>query len=134
MAGRLAALTWLVTSSTPRASINLRELAREETHELWLQLQDRPGSCPGSDDSAVLGVEQEGQIHLLVTVSGGPEQTRLFQPEMTAGAVGVLTVRVERGEGLGGQGAWHAALERRVSMGRPRGQYVVLQVWLHKLL
>jgi len=58
-----------------RTSIDLTQLAREKTHNLWLKLKDHMSDegppSPSLISSPLLG----GNIHLLVTISGSPESS-----------------------------------------------------------
>ena len=56
-----------------RASIDLRMLEREETHQLWLHLGERQGA----PTSTLLGLPREGSLQVLATITGATSQSEL---------------------------------------------------------
>jgi len=83
-----------------RTSIDLTELAREKTHNLWLKLKDHVSDDFPPSPSLISSPLTQGTIHLLVTISGSPERPEKLEKKELLSSVGRLTVGVERAEGL----------------------------------
>ena len=60
--------------------MNLRELESEKSHNLWIPIRDRVEGA----GRRILNIEREGEINLLITISGLTErmEERIVDQEM----------------------------------------------------
>jgi len=113
----------VIISLNFRSSIDLKLLEKEKTHNLWLPVKDRlPGQLSDLENSEKwLNVPNEGEIHVLATISGIPagHQGELTKHVPQVDGVGLLTVDVIKAVGLEKKTNWR---------GKERSPFVVLQV------
>jgi len=83
-----------------RTSIDLTQLDKEKTHNLWLKLKDHVSDDSPPSPSLISSPLRQGSIHLLVTLSGSQESLEKPEKKELLSGVGLLRVTLERAEGL----------------------------------